>query len=96
MKFHGVNVVGKLHVQRVPTLPSFDSSLTSDGKPKDEGRMLYVEDEQMLYYGTSTGWSGSPVLIDQSLYKNSSPNYGKKYRLIVLEGTLQLQEIVTT
>lgn len=48
MKFHGIDMKGKFHVQRVATLPAFD--------PSDAGRMLYIENEQEFYYGGSTSW----------------------------------------
>ena len=84
MKFHGVNVVGKLHVQRVSTLPAWMAD--------DEGRFLYAEDVQGLFYGTSAMWSGSPIIIDGST-DTLSEHYGLIYRLIVWEGNMQLQEI---
>lgn len=39
---------GKFIHQKVPTLPVWQAS--------DEGRMLYVEDVDQIYYGTATGW----------------------------------------
>lgn len=91
MKFHGVNIVGKLRVQRVATLPTFDTTLL-DGRPSDEGRFLYAEDVDGLFHGTSVGWSGSPTIID-SATNTQSDHYSKIYRLIVWEGNIQLQEI---
>ena len=90
MKFHGVNVVGKLHVQRVSTLPTW----TAD----DEGRFLFAEDLQGLFYGSGNStlkWQGSPVIFD-SVTDITKEHYGKVYRLVVWEGNIQLQEIVVT
>lgn len=62
MRFHGIDVKGKFHVQRVESKPTW----TSD----DEGRIIYVEDERILYYGSDEMWlksSGSgfnPVYVD--------------------------------
>lgn len=94
MKFHGVNIVGKLHVQRVTTLPTWAST--------DVGRFLYAEDVQGLFYGTASAWSGSPVIVDSTTSTvingpgTDSTGSPRKYRLIVWEGNMQLQEIVVT
>ena len=48
MKFHGIDMRGKFHVQRVSTLPVFEST--------DKGRLIYVEDEDEFYFGGTTEW----------------------------------------
>ena len=48
MKFHGIEMRGKFVHQKVATLPVWQAS--------DEGRMIYVEDVDQIYYGTATGW----------------------------------------
>ena len=52
MKYYGIDSVGKIIIERIPTLPAW----TSD----DEGRLIYVEDVDLMYYGTenaSPGWA---------------------------------------
>lgn len=51
MKFHGIDMRGKFHVQRVSTLPVFEST--------DKGRLIYVEDEDEFYFGGTTEWKQS-------------------------------------
>jgi len=48
MKSHGLDMKGKFIVERVSTLPSWTSA--------DEGREIYVEDENKKYYGNDTEW----------------------------------------
>ena len=49
MKFHGIDARGKIRIQRVPILPSFDAT-------EDEGRLIYVLSDKTMYYGTNVGW----------------------------------------
>lgn len=62
MKFNGIDMKGKFHVQRVPTKPSWQVA--------DAGRIIYVEDERMLYYASDEMWlksAGSgfnPIYVD--------------------------------
>lgn len=87
MKFHAINLRGKLHVQRLSTLPTFDSDLNDDGKPKDEGRIVYAEDTDGIFYGTSSDWAHlGAVLYDSYL--------DKYFRQYLYNGSFQLQEIV--
>jgi len=51
MEFHEIDTVGTIWIQRLSTLPSWSSS--------DEGRLVYTEDNDTFYYGTSTGWTSS-------------------------------------
>ena len=53
MKFHGIDMRGKFHVQRVSTLPVFEST--------DKGRIIYVEDEDEFYFGGTTEWKQGGV-----------------------------------
>lgn len=48
MKSYGIDMRGKFKLYKVSTLPTWSSA--------DEGREIFVEDEQKRYYGTSTGW----------------------------------------
>lgn len=48
-KIYGIKNEGPHIVQKLPTKPIWTSA--------DEGRVIYVQDEHKLYYGTSTGWS---------------------------------------
>ena len=47
MKSHGMEFVGKLFIQQVPTLPTW----TSD----DIARVIFVEDEYLVYVGNPDG-----------------------------------------
>lgn len=61
MKFQSVDVYGDIHIERVETKPNW--------QPSDEGRLIYVKSERILYYGTdetwvrSTGFGLRPVYI---------------------------------
>jgi hypothetical protein len=48
MKSYGLNMQGKFFIERIATLPAWDSS--------DEGREVYVEDVDKRYYGTNAAW----------------------------------------
>jgi hypothetical protein len=78
LKFHGIDAIGKILVQRVSTLPTWTSA--------DEGRVLYDLTSKGLYYGSDSQWESSLVLTDT--------DDNKLYRLYVYKGNLQIQEIV--
>jgi len=48
MESYGLTMTGKLIVEKVSTLPAWEAS--------DEGREVYVEDENKRYYGTNAAW----------------------------------------
>jgi len=48
MKFHAIESIGEFKIPKVSTLPSW----TID----NEGEVIYVEDEDLLYYADATGW----------------------------------------
>jgi len=48
MKSYGIDMQGKFFIERLSTLPAWDAS--------DEGRDIYVEDEDKRYYGTNVAW----------------------------------------
>jgi hypothetical protein len=48
MKSHGLQMIGKFNGEKVPTLPVWLAA--------DEGRDIYVEDEDKKYYGTDSKW----------------------------------------
>jgi len=54
MKAHGFDMRGEFKGDRVPTLPSW----TSD----DEGREIYVEDEDKRYYGNNSEWQDYSIV----------------------------------
>jgi hypothetical protein len=47
MRFHGIEMVGDFILERVATLPAFDSG-------NDPSRLVYAIDEEKVYYGTET------------------------------------------
>lgn len=49
MRFHEIEMVGKLTLEKLSTLPAFDSNT-------DVGRLVYITSEERIYYGVSTGW----------------------------------------
>lgn len=57
MKFHGIDMRGKFHVQRVASLPPFEAS--------DKGRIIFVESSNQLYYGTDTEWKTDAYVADE-------------------------------
>jgi hypothetical protein len=62
MESHGLTLNGPLLVQKLSTLPSW----TSD----DEGRLIYVEDVDTLYYGNDSEWI-EPATPESDLKKYS-------------------------
>lgn len=48
MKFHSIEMEGKLVIQKVSSKPTWRS--------EDKGRIIYVEDEKMLYYASDEMW----------------------------------------
>jgi hypothetical protein len=50
MKLFGLNILGKIKVQRVLTLPSF-------GGEADKGKIIYDQTTKLMYYGASGGWT---------------------------------------
>jgi len=64
MRFHKIEAVGSIHIQRVENLPTW--------QPSDIGRIVYVEKERLLYYATDEQWiksSGTgfnPIYVDSN------------------------------
>ena len=57
MDYHGIDCKGYFKIETVPTLPTWVAD--------DERRIIYVEDEDLLYYADDNRWvvlSGSYVL----------------------------------
>jgi hypothetical protein len=48
MESYGIDMLGKFLVEKLSTLPAWGAT--------DEGRLVYAEDADILYYGTSTTW----------------------------------------
>jgi len=48
IKFYGIDAQGKIHIQRLSTLPAWAGT--------DEGRLLYAEDVDKFYYGDDAEW----------------------------------------
>ncbi len=72
MDFHEIDTKGKLWIQRVSSLPSFDSA-------NDVGRILYVTSTDRFYFGTATSWSvwGSDIIpagTKMVFYQNTAPD----------------------
>jgi hypothetical protein len=63
MKYYGINSKGKILIQRVSNLPAW----TAD----DESRIVYNENDQMVYCGNSSGW-----VLSSSGYSGYSGHYG--------------------
>lgn len=78
MKAHGFDLRGTFKGQRVPTLPSWTSA--------DEGREIFVEDENKKYYGGDSDWvdystvetsAYAETLIENWPYNNLMPDNGR-------------------
>jgi hypothetical protein len=48
MKFHDIESIGNFKIEKASTLPSWQAS--------DESRLLYVEDEDKIYYADGSEW----------------------------------------
>ena len=96
MKFHGVNAVGKIHVQRVDALPTF---VIGDPPTGDRGRILFVEsvsaadgtDEQTggMFIGGEEAWCSGIVLTETGTLLGNI-----RYFLFAEDGNLVLKEVV--
>ena len=53
MKFHEIDTVGNIWIQRLATKPAWSSA--------DEGRIIFVQADNTFYYGTDTKWTSSFV-----------------------------------
>lgn len=74
MKFHGIDMRGKFIVQRVATIPIFEST--------DKGRLIYVEDEDEFYFGGTTEWKrGGGYHASQTATPNTIPVAGSDGKL---------------
>ena len=62
MEYDKIIMSGEFLAQTVSTLPSWTSN--------DERRILYVEDENKLYYGSNTQWT-TPGMSDSDKKKYS-------------------------
>jgi hypothetical protein len=50
MDFYDINCLGKIRIERLAALPSWDTD--------DEGRMVYLDSTEELFYGDGTAWIG--------------------------------------
>lgn len=48
MKFYGINMLGKFLIERLTTTPVWDNTY--------EGRLIYTQDNDKLYYGLAGAW----------------------------------------
>ena len=51
MDDYGIDCKGTIKIQSVATLPAFVSEAA------DKRRLIYCEDTEKFYFGTSTGWA---------------------------------------
>lgn len=96
MKFHGINAVGKIHVQRVASLPTFVAGTPPTG---DKGRIIFVENineadassNQVggMFIGGETNWCSGIILTEIGNLLGD-----KKYFLFAENGNLTLKEVV--
>ena len=96
MKFHGINAVGKVHVQRLSALPTFQAGEPPTG---DKGRILFVESVSAadgstdqtggLFIGGETAWASGIVLTETGTLLGNI-----RYFLYAEDGNLVLKELV--
>ena len=89
MKSHGILMVGRFFMQRLPTKPAW----TTD----DVGRLIFVEDENLPYYGgtVDTGrWIGlGHYFVDTGTGIDpvtANPFLNREYTLNVVNGNIRL------
>jgi len=72
MKFYGIECKGKFTLQKLTSLPIFDDI-------RDEGRLVYNESDNKIYYGTSSAWE--EVTIESNAVNLDGTQYitGLKY-----------------
>ena len=77
MEFYGIECKGPLHLEKVSTLPTHTAA--------DEGRVIYVEDENKTYVGNDTEWklaggvdNVNPSTTDATANEGIVTYYGNK------------------
>jgi hypothetical protein len=80
MKSYGIEMQGEFVIQKVATLPAWGAS--------DEGRIIYVEDEDKLYYANNTEWSvsGGGGLAWELISTDTNAESGKGYLINATSG----------
>ena len=67
MQFQEIDMQGKIHVERLSTMPTWASG--------DEGRIIYAEDVEKMYFGGAAAWqvfAYTPKTRDESSGTDSS------------------------
>jgi hypothetical protein len=89
MEFHEIEMVGKFWMQRLPTLISWTSA--------DEGRLIYIEDTNSVYYGGDSNYGGwvdiSSHFIDSGTAfdpVNGESFVNKTYIMKIVNGNIRL------
>jgi hypothetical protein len=89
MRSHGIEMVGKFIMHPVPTLPAWTSN--------DVARLIFVEDENMPYYGGTVAW-GDWIPMGQHFIDlgtatdpaNGLPFTGREYIMEIVNGNINL------
>lgn len=68
MKFHNVQMVGRFNVEVRPSVPTFSAT-------RDEGRIIYSEIDDKLFFGGESAWIELQTLGDLTTHTDSNvPN----------------------
>lgn len=66
MKFHGIETVGKLVVEKLDSLPTFDGT-------RDEGRLVYLNSNGRIYFGDSSKWTDVAPFVKHNFTASAAP-----------------------
>lgn len=72
MEFYGIEMKGEFYLDILDTLPEFEEE-------KHEGRLIYVEDTQLFYYGGKTEWKIPGLNIVATLSETIAGTNDLKY-----------------
>ena len=89
MKFHEIDAVGRLWIQRIPVLPVWT--------PDDVGRLLYANDKNSVYVGGSLEYADwiavSGYYLDEGTGSDivTGEEYlGRDYVMRIINGNIRL------
>lgn len=66
MKFHEIEMVGKLVIEKLDSLPTFDGT-------RDEGRLVYLNSNGRIYFGNASQWTDVAPYIKHNFTASTAP-----------------------
>lgn len=66
MKYHEIEMVGKLILEKLDNLPTFDSA-------RDEGRLIYLNSNGRIYFGDASKWTDVAPYVKHNFTASTAP-----------------------